>query len=311
LYRLRLWTAAEPVQGLFVFANGLAEGGNGRRFDGPGTTVMLEQGGVRFARYTSAVFDAGKMLHPIAAFGSRVLSTRNPLIGIPDGYVPVYPYGIMLSGERGKVDYRVAAVSLPPTHRDYVPSAEAAARPVVGIGITPLRGLRIGVGATVGPYLNSEFTTTELNARSWKSYDQRVLATDVHYGFGHFDVRTEFVIADFDVPYEGRIDGQAGYGEVRATLTPRWFAALRGEFNRYPFIRRTSETSWLARRTELRGVEAGGGYRFGANTTVKLTVSADDWVVNAENAGFIRPGGKAIAVQLTREFDLLELVARR
>src|ERR1041384_7368835 len=39
LYRLRLWSAVEPTRGLFVFANVEAEGGNGRRFEGPGTTV--------------------------------------------------------------------------------------------------------------------------------------------------------------------------------------------------------------------------------------------------------------------------------
>jgi hypothetical protein len=52
-------------------------------------------------------------------------------------------------------------------------------------------------------------------------------------------------------------------------------------------------------------VEIGGGYRFGANTVLKLTASADDWVVTPENAGFVRPGGKAIAVQFSREFDLM------
>src|SRR6185436_16740313 len=69
LYRLRLWSAIEPARGFFVFANGLAEGGNARRFDGPGTTVMLEQGGIRFARHRALVIDAGRMIHPIGASG--------------------------------------------------------------------------------------------------------------------------------------------------------------------------------------------------------------------------------------------------
>ena len=32
---------------------------------------------------------------PIGAFGPRLLSTRNPLIGIPDAYIPVYPLGLI------------------------------------------------------------------------------------------------------------------------------------------------------------------------------------------------------------------------
>jgi hypothetical protein len=310
LFRLRMWGAVEPVRGLFVFANGLAEGGNGRRFDGPGTSVMLEQGGVRFARYTSGVIDAGRMLHPIGAFGSRVMSTRNPLIGIPDGYMPVYPVGVMVSGERGKVDYRIAAVSLPPTHRDYVPDPDVYVRPVASIGITPIVGLRAAFGFTSGPYLNRDLTNSQLNGAEWTSYRQRVFASDFQYGFGHFDLRAEFVTGNFEVPYAGRVDGQAGYGEARATLTPRVFVAVRAEFNRYPFIRPTSQTTWLARRTELRAVEIGGGYRFGANTVLKLTASADDWVVTPDNAGFIRSGGNAVAVQLSREFDVMTWASR-
>lgn len=303
LYRLRLWSAAEPVRGVFLFAHGVAEGGSARQFDGPGTGVALEQAGLRLARHRALVIDAGKMVHPLGAFGARVLSTRNPLIGIPDGYIPVYPLGAMVSGVRGKVDYRAAAITLPPTHRDYVPRPDASLRPLVGVGVTPIVGLRIGASATDGPYLNDELTASQLDGRDWHSYRQRVLATDVQYGFGHFDLRTEFVVATFEVPRSGWIDGQAGYAEARATLTPQVFVAARGEFNRYPFVRPISPTAWIARQTELRAVEVGVGYRFGANTTMKATVSADDWVVTPENAGFVRPGGKALALQLSREFD--------
>jgi hypothetical protein len=310
LYRLRMWTAVEPLRAVFLFANAVAEGGGGKQFDGPGATVTLEQGGLRLARHRAFVVNAGKMIHPVGAFGPRVLSTRNPLIGIPDGYLPVYPLGLMVSGERGMLDYRAAAISLPPTHRGYVPRPDHAARPVIGFGITPMAGLRIGMSATEGPYLNGELSASQLNGESWQSYRQGVLATDIQYGFGHFDLRTEFVTARFDVPRNGSIDGQAGYAEARATLSPRVFVAARGEFNRYPFIRPTSETTWVSRRTELRGLEMGGGFRFGANTILKATVSLDDWVVTPENAGFVRPGGRAVALQFSREFDVMDWMTR-
>ena len=311
LYRLRLWSAIEPARGFFVFANGLAEGGNARRFDGPGTTIILEQGGVRFARHRALVIDAGKMIHPVGSSGSRVLATRNPLIGLPDAYLPVYPLGVMVSGERGKVDYRASIVSLPPTHRDYVPDPDPAIHPTLGIGVTPIVGFRVAVGATSGPYLNK---VLEEAGTAWSSYQQRVITTDIQYGFSHFDLRAEFAIADFEVPTRGRIDGSAGYAEARATLTPRVFVAARGEFNRYPFIRATvgtSGTNWIARRTELRAFEGGFGFRFDASTLFKATFSVDDWVVTPQNASFVRPGGKAFAVQLSRAFDVGELLARR
>jgi hypothetical protein len=309
LYRVRLWSAIEPARGVFLFANGIAEGGNARRYEGPGTTVALEQGGVRYARHRALVIDAGKMIHPTGSFGARLLSTRNPLIGIPDAYLPVYPLGVMVSGVRGKLDYRAAVVSLPPTHRDYVPEPDRAPRPALGLGMTPFVGFRVAINATSGPYLNDD-----LRPQDWRSFHQRVIATDVQYGFAHFDLRAEFAITDFEVPTRERIDGPAGYAEARATLTPRVFVAARGEFNRYPFIRAgpgPMGTTWIARRTELRAFEAGIGFRFDATTLLKASFSVDDWVVTPENASFVRPGGKAIAVQLSREFDLMELVARR
>jgi hypothetical protein len=311
LYRLRLWTAIEPARGLFVFANGLAEGGNARRFDGPGTTVILEQGGIRFARHRALVLDAGRMIHPIGASGSRLLATRNPLIGIPDAYLPVYPLGVMASGEKGKLDYRAALVSLPPTHRDYVPDPDPAPHPVVGIGVTPIVGFRVGVTGTAGPYLNKDLSASELDGREWSSYRQRVMAADVQYGFGHFDLRGEFALSEFEVPRSGRIDGPAGYVEARATLTPRVFVAGRGEFNRYPFIRPISATTWISRRTELRAFEGGVGFRFDERTLLKASFTVDDWVVTPENATFVKPGGKAIAVQVSRAFDVAEWLARR
>ena len=305
LYRIRLWSAVEPRRGLFLFAHGIAQGGNALRYDGPETTVELEQGGLRYARHRALVIDAGRMVHPLGAFGSRLLSTRNPLIGIPDAYLPVYPLGVMASGERGKIDYRAGVVSLPPTHRDYVPDPDPAPHPVVGFGVTPLVGFRIGVSATSGPYLNEKVSG------DWQSHTQRVIATDLQYGFGHVDLRAEFAITDFEVPARGRIDGPAGYLEARATLTPRVFVAARGELNRYPFIRPGGLGPWVARRTELRAFEAGVGFRFDASTLIKVSASVDDWVVTPENQAFVRPGGKAIAVQLSREFDLIELATRR
>jgi hypothetical protein len=304
LYRLHLWGAVEPTRGLFVFANAKAEGGNARRFDGPGTTVQLQQGGVRYARHRAAVIDVGRMAHPIGGFGTRELSTRNPLIGIPDGYPPVYPLGAMLSGEKGRFDYRGGAITLPPTHRDYVPYAEAAIRPVAGVGVTLKQGLRVGVSATDGSYLNDELTSSQLNGRGWRTYRQRVLASDAQYGFAHVDFKADYAVANFEVPYSGWIAGQAGYAEARATVTPRVFVAVRGEFNRYPFISPATPTSWTARPTELRAVEAGGGFRFGANTILKASVSADHWVVTPDNYAFVRPGGRAVALQLSRAFDV-------
>jgi hypothetical protein len=306
--RGQLWSAVEPWRGVFLFAQGQAEGGNARAFGATDTEVALEQGGIRFTRDPRFVVNAGKMFHPVGTFAPRSFSTRNPLIGTPDGYSPVYPIGAMLSGDVGRVDYRAALVSLPLTHVDYVPDPDAAPHPVVGFGITPVIGLRFGASGTTGPYLNRDLTSSQLNGKDWKSYRQRLVAGDAEWGIRHYDFRAEYAWASYDVPGQRAIDGATGYLEARYTVTPRIFVAGRGEVNNYPFIAAFGPT-WVARRTDFRDWEAGLGLRATASTLVKLSYRWDQWTVTPANTAFVRPGGHAVAVQLSQAFDVMDWVA--
>jgi hypothetical protein len=307
--RVQMWSAVEPWRGIFLFAHGQVEGGNARAFGDPGSEVSLDQAGIRVARDTRFVVNAGKMFHPVGAFAPRIFSTRNPLIGVPDSYSPVYPVGAMVSGEVGRMDYRVAAVSLPLTHRDYVPAADAALRPVVGIGYTPVVGLRIGATATTGPYLNGDLTSSQTAGRSWQSYHQHLIAPDIEYGIGHLDVRAEYDYASYEVPNSGSIVGRAAYLEGRYTVTPRLFVAARGEVNHYPFIRSVSPTLWIARRTDFSDWETGLGFRVSESTLIKASYRGDKWTVTSTNPAFARPNGHALAIQLSQSFDVMDWVS--
>ena len=306
--RTQLWTAVEPWRGVFIFAQGETEGGNARAF-GENTEVSLEQAGIRLARDRRFVVNVGKMFHPVGTFAPRSLSVRNPLIGVPDGYSPVYPVGVSLSGDVGRIDYRAAAVSLPLTHRGYQPHPDAAVHPVIGIGYTPVVGLRMGGSATTGPYLNGDLTSSQLQGRSWRAYRQRQVASDIEYGIRHVDVRAEYAWASYDVPSKGSIAGYTGYVEGRSTITPRLFAAARGEVNNYPFILPVSPTIWVARRTDFRNWEGAVGFRATESTLVKVGYRGDKWTVTPANAAFIRPGGHALAIQLSQSFDVMDWVS--
>jgi hypothetical protein len=228
------------------------------------------------------------------------------LIGVPDTYSPVYPVGAMVTGDVGRMDYRVAAVSLPLTHRDYVPRGGAALHPVAGVGYTPLTGLRIGVTATTGPYLNGDLSSAQTEGRAWQSYHLHQIASDIEYGVGHLDVRGEFDYASYDVPGRTAMIGRAGYLEGRYTVTPRLFIAARGEVNHYPFIRPVVPGVWVARRTDFSDGEAGLGVRVTESTLIKASYRWDKWAVTPANQAFVRPGGRAFAVQLSQSFDVMD-----
>jgi hypothetical protein len=306
--RLSLWSAVEPRRGFVVYAQGQLLGGPVS--DKGESEWYLDQLGVRVSRSDALVLDAGKLSQGIGTFAARRLSPRNPLIGTPDGYPITYPYGLQLSGTRGIVDYRAAVMSLPVTHEEYVPEATAAPHPLFGVGITPTTGLHVGVATMWGPYLNDELASSLLAGRSWKSYEQRVGALDVAFSRGYLETHAEAAVARYEVPTQPGITGYTYYGEGRYTITPRLFAALRYERNNYPFIRAFGTSTWVSRLTDFQNGEVGLGWRFTPSLLMKASYRADRWVITPENAAFVG-NGKAVAVQASYGFDVLETVRRR
>jgi len=310
--RLDLWGAAEPIHGLVFYAEGAAESGPSGPERATTTTFYGNQVGVRYATTPAFVLDVGKMTPVIGTFATRHFSTRNPLIGTPDGYSLEYPFGAKISGRASIFDYRVAMVSLPTTHAGYQPDPTPRLRPAVGGGITPMVGLRLGGSFTVGSYLNKDDTLSLPAGRSWSDFKQRVVALDASYAHGYLETHAEAARGTYEVPTRGTFTGFTYYGEAKYTFTPRFFLAARAERNKYPFIRpaTTAGALYAWRLTDFVDGEIGGGYRVSTNALLKLSVRGDRWWVRA-GGGFRGQGGHAIAIQLSQAFDLTDLVDRR
>jgi hypothetical protein len=308
LLRVQAWGAIEPLPSMVLYAQGEAETGSAS----PSTTThpRTEQFGLRYGRSERFVVDAGRITPVIGTFASRHFSTRNPLIGEPDGYSLDYPYGVKVSGEMTHADYRVALVSLPTTHINYQPTPTARLRPAVGFGVTPTVGLRIGGSFTVGPYLNSALDSMMPTSRAWSDYNQRVAAVDFSFARGYLETHAEGARGTFEVPgRDSPITGFTYYGEAKYTLSPRFYVAGRIERNKYPFIRRTA-TAWVSRLTDFVDGEAGIGVRLTTNTLLKGSYLADRWWVAPTAVGFRGQGGHAFAIQLSQAFDVMGLLER-
>jgi hypothetical protein len=309
LGRLQLWSAAEPLPGLIFYAQGQVERGRARQESG--TTAELEQLGVRYVRSEAFALDIGKMTPVVGTFAARRLSTRNALIGVPDGYPVQYPIGVKLSGTRQRIDYRFAMTSLPVSHEGYTPDPSAAPRPAIGLGFTPFTGLRVGASATLGSYLNCDLPSSLLDGRSWRSFHQRVGAADVQFSRGYLEMWGEVGVGRYDVPgHANRVSGLTYYTEAKYTLSPRFFVASRFERNDYPFIQPRDASTWMATATNFYNGEIGAGFRVSAATLVKASYRADRWLV-PETLRAILPNGSAFAVQVSRAFDVMELATPR
>ena len=306
LGRMNLWGAAGLGPHVVVYAAGTMETGNAR--DESGTEWYTELAGVRYTQSNAFVIDAGKIAPVIGTFAARRYSTRNPLIGMPDGYPLQYPLGVQASGARGRFDYRAAVVSLPTYHEGYTPDPTPAPRPALGVGLTPTIGARIGASATWGPYLDRDLAPTLLAGRSWRAYNERIYAADAQLSRGYLELHGEIAKSSYEVP-----DGAAGirtvrgltyYTEAKYTLTPRLFAAGRFERNDYPYIQPLSDVAWIANPTNMYDGEAGVGFRVTSRTLVKASVRSDRWDVPPEMRSFLG-NGTALALQLSQSFDVV------
>ena len=305
LGRLRLAAAAEPMRGVVVYAQ--IEGSGGSASPDP-ARVEVEQAGIRYTQSRALVFDAGIIPHLVGAFASRRSSTRNPLIGEPDGYAIVYPIGARISGKMAYGDYRVGIVSLPVYNERYMPEPAAAARLAIGGGVTPFAGVRIGASATRGPWLSNDLGAA-LRGQPWRSYEQRVIGIDAELSRGYADFHGELSNAWHEVPGRPRmVHGSAWYAELAYAFTPRVFSAVRAEQNDYPYLRPFG-AFWSANEVRVGNVEIGAGYRLSANETLKLSYRRDRWRL-APTPGVLLPDGHSIALQLSQAFDVLGAIDR-
>ena len=302
--RLGFWAAVEPWRDVVVFGQLSAETGPGRREEG--SEIYVTQYGTRWSPSDAFVVEAGKMSHVVGTFSSRHLSFRNPLIGAPDGYSLVYPFGVKVSGSASVFDWRIAALSKPLTHEGYTVDPSPAVRPAIGAGITPFTGFRLGASATVGPYLTRDLAPTLLAGRSWRSYQQRLVAADMQLSRGYFESFAELAHGSYDVPGGERKAGLTWYVETKYTFTPRLYGAVRVERNDYPYIMPLNDAVWIADKSDFTDVEAGAGVRLTSSTLLKLSVRADHWVPNP-NPFAPQSSGRALAVQLSRTFDVMEM----
>jgi hypothetical protein len=302
LFRLQVLAGAQLSSHVQLFALTELETGPARA--GEETEVTVDQLTLRYVASPAIVLEGGRLYHPVGAFAARRLSVSNPLIGLPDGYPVVYPWGAQVQGTLSRFDYRVALVTLPISHTGYLPHADARLRPAIGAGFSPVAGVHIGLSATAGTYLSRAVQDSLPPGAAWTDFRQRVLAFDARVSRGYFESHAELSLSGYDAPaHTASTNGLSYYVEGKYTWSPRLFTALRFEVNNYAFIRPSGGASWTARSVQMVNGEAGVGYRVSAALSLKASYRRDHWPPDAR--AFL-PNGYAAALQVSyqRGFQL-------
>jgi len=304
LGRAQLWSAWQVSPGLQFYA--LAEWESDNSSGSRESESELEQLTLRYTSQSSHYYfiEAGKILSPLSVYSNRHLSTQNPLIGQPEMFVTSYPKGIQAAGSTGKLDYRAALVDQPDLNPDFMShDPDLAYRPVIGLGITPVFGLRFGLSYTQGPYLNRSMVSQSLPANRWQDFKQKVAGIDAQFSRGYLEINGQLVMSEYEIPtLQAKARDQSSYLELKYTWTPRLYGAVRYERVEASAVEYSETLGWQAPQARFRKVELGIGYRLSFNTLFKATYQDTYWSSMPESITLA--GGRTISMQLSHQFDV-------
>jgi hypothetical protein len=224
--------------------------------------------------------DAGLIPSPVGYANLQLRPHLNPLISQPSSlFTPLpasepggpratllgvlYPYGVNVTVSRRWWDARAAVIDTSPLRSRRIFARTNPPRftnVVLGGGITPVFGLRLGTSVTHGGWLRAGESPT-LTA----DQDATVVTLEAEYSAGYTKVAGEWT-HDALATSHGQTSASGWFVQGQQTLTPRWFAAARVERMSGPAF---STGSGGFNRLTLTGTEEIVGFRLTREITLR------------------------------------------
>lgn len=176
-----------------------------------------------------------------------------------------YPLGAVFTASTLKWDARAGLLASPP-NRGYVlgsASANPRIRPfaVVGGGVTPRTGMRLGAAYGSGEYA----TARELSAPDTGGRQLRMTAAEAEYAFGYTKLTAELTHSRIETR-TGNVTAREWFVQGVQTLSPRWYLGVRRETATAP------ASPFFGPEPTLRVTEASIGYRMSTDLILKNAV---------------------------------------
>lgn len=224
--------------------------------------------------------DAGLIPSPVGATTLMLRPHLNPTISLPAAaFTPlppveassprttllgvIYPWGVNATVSSSLWDARVAVIDTSPLRSRRIfadANPPRFANLVLGGGVTPVIGLRIGASVTHGGWQRAGENPTVSADR-----DATVVTVEGDFSVRYTRVLAEWVRSAYEIG-AGDVSSTGWFAQAQQTITPRWFAAARVERMQSPAI------SPLAALTDLdfAGTEAVVGYRVTSEITLRV-----------------------------------------
>jgi hypothetical protein len=253
-----------------------------RSFDGEWQTQIYELA-VRYER-TGGIgvrFDAGQFVSPIGLSILENRPNRNPVVSQHSTlYLPVfryepgtpttfllaasYPLGAQVTASTTAWDVRAAVTDSSPIRgRPFFGDSKPPrmANVIVGGGVTPHIGLRLGAAFATGAYA----TASEVRDPSAGDRGASVFQVEGEWSFGYTRIAGEWLWTWREMASgSARVNG--GWIEATQTLGPRWFAAGRYDDQRTMWL---SQPDQQSRHEPYRRLETTIGFRVTPEITLR------------------------------------------
>lgn len=245
------------------------------RVDGNWQT-LIDQASLRYegGRETRVRLEVGRFVSPIGLGMTENRANVNPGVlwchRLYYGRLPslgpdverqalvsaVYPVGAMGTVTASRWDARVAVLDRAPTTVWTTPTRLVAPRHlVVGGGLSPRQGLRIGVAAARGG----------LEDRASDRSTYQMLNVEADWAFGYTRVSGEWTHDRFDTA-RGERTASGVTAQIRQTLTPRLFVHTRATSARAPEVAAAGDV----RSRTYRAVDSTLGYLVSPDLTMRV-----------------------------------------
>jgi hypothetical protein len=181
------------------------------------------------------------------------------------GLLPVTLYGlpgIEMDASFHGWDARFQLTNSSPANPQSLFSESQHAQWTAGAGWTLWQGLRIGVSAMRGPFLDQTAQELLPAGTTSRDYSASAVGADIQWSRGRRTANAEWFGAKF--PYPRLLTPatlHAVYGEVRTTVTPRLYAAVRASWQIHNRVEDRNRRSPLSFQPNVQGYELVLGFR--------------------------------------------------
>lgn len=202
------------------------------RYERPGTVALRVEGGYIPSPIGLANLTLRPHLNPTIAQPAELftplpsLEVRGPRVNLLTG---MYPLGAQATVSTLRWDARVAVIDTSPLRLRRVfasydrPNPPRFTNVVIGAGVTPFVGFRIGGSITRGGWMGAGENPATTHTR-----DATVATIESELSFRHTSLAGEWVHDSLDTSLGNRV-ASGWYVQGMQTLAPRWFVAARVE----------------------------------------------------------------------------------